>query len=363
MTTLGGPPVTVVGAGASGLALAARAALRGHAVTIANRPGPRIDALASGRLVLTEPDGTRHTVAVSATPDVAAAVRGAPVVILAVGSSHQSETLCAVGDALSPDQVVLLVPGHTGGAWCASAAIRAGGHPVPRLAEMPLPFVCRQSGPAQIAILQDKAEVHLGADLPDRAAARAAAEQLGFPITHECGLLEAGMRNTTAVLQPVLLLANLTRVDRAETFTIYREGVGPALGRLAAALDAERLAVAAAYGLAPPSLADWLRHAYGATGRELHELVASVPGYARVVAPTEVRHRFLVEHVETGVVPLAELGALAGVATPRSSAVIELASAATGLPLRETGRTLRRLLPPGVAPENARHHLTEGVAA
>ncbi len=346
--------VTVIGAGAAGLALAARAASRGHEVTVANRPGPRIDevagrALGPGRasvraeLAVDEPGGARRAVSVTVTCDIAAAVRDAAVVVAAIASSAQPAMLAEAGDALRPGLPVLLVPGHCGGAWSVAAALRAGGHAVPHLGELPLPFVCRAAGPAQVAILQDKAEVHLGAGHLDLPAVRDAAARLGFPVTHECGLLEAALRNTTAVLQPLLLLANLTRVDRAEPFTIYRQGVGPAVARMAAAVDAERLAIAEAFGLAVPSLADWLRRTYGATGDALHRLIAAVPGYAGIAAPTEVRHRFLVEHVETGVIPLTALGRLAGVPTPKATAVVELASAATGLPLWDSGRVLREM--------------------
>jgi opine dehydrogenase len=354
--------VVVVGAGAAGMALAARAALGGHTVVLTNRPGPRLDAVArAGPLRLTEPDGSEHEARVPVTADLRAAGRDADAVVLAVGSSAQGETLCGLAGSLRPGCVVLLVPGHCGGAWCATAALLAAAHPVPPLAELPLPFVCRQSGPADVAIRQDKSAIHLGAAFRDRAAARDVASRLGYPVTEECTLLEAALRNTTAVLQPVLLLANLAPVDHARPFAIYQEGMSPAAGRLAAALDGERLAAAAAYDIAPPSLPSWLRGTYGAAGRELHELVAKVPGYAGIAAPTQVDHRFLVEHVETGLVPLVALGGLVGVTMPCSSATVELAAAATGQPLWERGRGLDRMLPPGVATSQALEYLVEKV--
>jgi len=54
-------------------------------------------------------------------------------------------------------------------------------------------------------------------------------------------------------------------------------------------------------------------------------------------------YRFLNEDIPYGLVPLCELGRLAGVATPTMDHVIQLACVATGKDYRAQGLTLDRL--------------------
>jgi opine dehydrogenase len=62
-----------------------------------------------------------------------------------------------------------------------------------------------------------------------------------------------------------------------------------------------------------------------------------------IKAPASVNHRFFNEDVPYGLVPLVELGRLAGVAMPACHAVIVLASVATGQHYEKEGLTLERM--------------------
>ena len=67
------------------------------------------------------------------------------------------------------------------------------------------------------------------------------------------------------------------------------------------------------------------------------------PHRARAKGPLSAEDRYLTEDVPQGLVLLESLGQYLGVATPVCTALIELASAALGRDLRQTGRTLARL--------------------
>lgn len=342
--------VTVVGAGAAASALAARIARCGHAVTVSSRPGERLTAIrASGAVRLQEPSGVERVVPVDVvTDDLAGAVNGADVVVTAISSDKQAEVLSRVGYLLG-GRIVVLVPGHTGGAWAVATALTRAGCAVPHLVEVPLPFVCRSPEPAVTHVLQEKASVAI-ASLPaaGAAAAKAQLERLGIPVSCTLTPLEAGLRNMTTVFQPALMLCNAARIDAASAFRIYRDGATPAVGRLFSALDAERLRVGAAYGLSLPTAAAWLGDAYGAKGATLDETIRAVPGYAQVQAPVSLQHRFLREHMATGLVPLRALAEVFEVPVPIVDAVIDLAGVLLGEDLRATGRTVARIAPDGL---------------
>src|SRR5260370_42316106 len=60
--------------------------------------------------------------------------------------------------------------------------------------------------------------------------------------------------------------ANAGRIESGDSYKFYAEGVTPAVARLYEAINAERVAVAAALGASVPTLADWFDRVYG--GRE-----------------------------------------------------------------------------------------------
>lgn len=355
-------PITrlaVLGAGDAGCALAGLAAAAGIDVALWNRSPRRLEAITDGVLTVIDAGGaTRSTVRVERCDDLAAACAGADVVLLAVSSSEQPALVAGAWPHMRDARAVVLVPGHTGGALAARHAVAdRGGSAV--LAEMPLPFVCRAAGPGEIHLRQHKRDVPVAA-LPASAAARLADALAGVyrGVRAAGSVWETGLGNVTAVLQPVLALTNLARIDRAEPFGIYSEGMSPAVGRIVDALDRERIELAAALGLDLPSAADWFDRVYGAAGTGIAERVAGTPGYAGIAAPTSVRHRFLNEHVSTGAVPMASLAAVAG--TPRAAldSLIGLSSAAVGVDLRATGCDLARM---GLAGYHDIHEIARAV--
>ena len=62
-----------------------------------------------------------------------------------------------------------------------------------------------------------------------------------------------------------------------------------------------------------------------------------------IKAPATIDHRFLNEDIPYGLVAIAELGRLAGVATPCADAVIDIASIVAARPYRQRGLTLERM--------------------
>ena len=75
----------------------------------------------------------------------------------------------------------------------------------------------------------------------------------------------------------------------------------------------------------------------------------STPNRA-IKAPSSLDHRYIHEDVGYGLVPMAELGRLAGVATPTIDALVRLASLALGIDYWRDGLTLERLGLAGKSP-------------
>ena len=128
----------------------------------------------------------------------------------------------------------------------------------------------------------------------------------------------------------------------------YYDGISPSVGRLIDALDAERLAVAGALGARATALPEHF-HRMGYTTEAARDSGLAYEVFHQsepdrwIRAPSTLQHRFLDEDVPYGLVPLAELGQLASVATPHMDCVIDLASVVRGRDYRAEGLTLERM--------------------
>jgi len=60
-------------------------------------------------------------------------------------------------------------------------------------------------------------------------------------------------------------------------------------------------------------------------------------------APPSLQHRFLLEDIPYGMVPMESLGKVTGVATPVTSAIVTLACELTQVDLRSKARDLKAL--------------------
>jgi opine dehydrogenase len=93
--------------------------------------------------------------------------------------------------------------------------------------------------------------------------------------------------------------------------------VTPAVAKLYEAINAERVAVAAALGASVPSLADWFDRVYGVREATLVEtcqrLTYNSDGpYQATGTPKSLDHKFITEDVPTGPDPDERLGQSSG---------------------------------------------------
>src|SRR5205085_12143787 len=126
------------------------------------------------------------------------------------------------------------------------------------------------------------------------------------------------------------------------------EGVTPSVARLYQAINAERVAIAAAFGAAVPTLEDWFEQVYGVSGADLSEtcrlLTSNSDGpYQATGTPKSWDHKYIAEDVPVGLMPMSALGAAAGVPTPVIDAVIRTACVMAGTDFTATARTLDRM--------------------
>lgn len=334
--------VTVVGSGATGLAVAALVSEKGHIVQVTNRSARGLDEIRRRKGIFASWDwlSMEQTIArvdrVELLSDVSEL---GSVLVLAVGGGAESKILRGLGAALEAVDLLVVLSGQVGAGIACELALGKLRGELPVL-EMGFPFVARECSPGAVDVYGKKEWMPF-ACAPPNACSMAQERWLNLfdldyqPVTPQWACLHAIPR----LVSPLLTLFSAARIGRGERFQFYSEGSFCQLDCLVDALDRERQALGEAREVSTMSTLAWLNQTYGMQCVSFAAALAETPAYSRATAPASLEHRHLLDNVLLGVVPLTEMGARLGVPTPILDSIIELASALLARDLRSEGRS------------------------
>jgi len=361
--------IAVLGAGHGGVAAAADLTRRGFEVRLHARREETLQPLRARGGIEARGIHQGFVPFTRVTTDVTEAVAGADLIMLVVPSVAHEPYARALAPLLAPDRPVFLDPGHTGGGLHFVNELRRAGYrdPVQTCETVTLTYISRMEGPATVGIYSYTKNLKFAA-FPGRHAARLHA--LMKPVFPEIALassvIETALGNLNAVFHPPGMLMNAGWIEATGgDFLFYKEGITEAVGRVTAALDAERMAIAAALGVpATPFLDNFLRaglttQAARDSGNIARACKESAPN-ATIKSPPSLDHRYVHEDIGYGLVPMAALARLAGVATPVIDAHVALLSSAAGIDYARTGLTLAKMGLDAMGPERLLAFVQEG---
>jgi opine dehydrogenase len=342
--------IAVIGAGNGGCAAAAQLTQRGFEVRLYGRSRSTTEPLGKIGGVEYEGElGEGFAPLKLITNDAGAAMAGADLVLIMAPTQAHEDVARTVAPHLSEQQLLMAAPGHTL-LLIPNTIRKAGGRLSLYCDSSSLPFICRKSAPHRIRITRVARILYFAAFPGD--ALNAAAEQIRplFPqIQPRPSLLHTVFPYTNAIHHPPALLLNVGRVESTGgDYHHYYDGITPAVGRLIDALDAERVAVAAALGVTIECLPEFFfRMGYtneaGRDGGGAYSVFHNSAPNRTIKAPATIDHRFFNEDVPYGLVAIAELGRAAGVPTPCADAVIDICSIVAARPYRQQGLTRERM--------------------
>jgi len=361
--------IAILGAGHGGYAAAADLTRRGFEVRLQARNAERLAPIrASGGI---EVHGVHEGfVKVDrTTTSVAEAIEGADLVLLPVPGTAFADYAAELAPVHRPDVPIFLCPGHTGGGLHFLHELRRAGYgkPIKTCESVTLAYICRMAGPGTVDIFSYVKELAFAA-LPGKHAAEL--YELMKPVYPEItparDVLETAFANLNAVFHPPGMIMNTGWIEHTQgNFLFYREGITAGVGRVAQAVDEERIAVARALGLEVPTFLEAF-YRKGITSRVGFEsgsiaraCFESEPN-RKIKCPSSLDDRYIHEDVGFGLVPFAAFGELAGVRTPAIDALITLADIATGIDYRSTGLTLEKMGLVGRLPTELPALLEEG---
>ncbi len=333
--------VFVCGGGHQGVSMAAHLALEGVRVTLWNRSRDNIQSIIdTGEIVST---GIISGVAKieRASSDISEVV--SDFVIVATPSSAHRDVARSIAPFVHKDMVIILSPGRTFGAIEFAKTLQEEGvRELPHIAEtQTIVHTCRRGIGNTTSIFALKHDVMIAALEPsdlDYILARMPAFLRRYYIKAP-SVIVTSLSNVGMVLHCAPVLMNIGWVETTYVgFKHYYEGISPSVARFLEKLDAERVAVAKGHGYDIETTTEWLRRTYDSTGNNLYECIRTTDAYKEIYAPTSLHHRYLLEDVPNGLVPVEHAGAHCGVKTPHITMIIDLACAVLDMDFRATGR-------------------------
>jgi opine dehydrogenase len=368
--------VAVLGGGAGGASAAVELTRAGHSVRLWNRNRATIAPHV-------EDSGIRHTGVLGdgLTPishvgtDLGDALAGADVAVVCLPALAHGALFADLAALGSPPPLVLN-PGHTGGALHARRAWTSRGLVAPPIVEFStLTYVARKNSAGVVAVTGRAARLRmaaLAAAVAEEEAALALAGSLWPAAVAEPDVLATSLANVNLVLHPPAAVLGAAWVEATGgDFRFYADATTPAVAAVMASLDAERRAVAAAFGHALPALLDEMLglgtvepfEGDPADPDVVRAAVAGGRANAAIMAPSSLEHRYYREDFAFGVVPFTGFAGAAGVPTPTATALLGLADAMLGGSPSRDGLTLERLGLGGLDAAGIRAHVRPHTSA
>ena len=342
--------IAIFGAGGGGTSAAAHLTTLGFEIRLYSQDADALAPLQEiGGIHYTAPFGDGFAPIPTITGDAEAAMDGAEVVMIVSPAHLHEKWVSAAAPHLREDQVLFVSPGHT--LLLIPHVLREHGIEHPVFCETAtLPYLCRRIEPTKCRISRVSDFMVFGG-FPGKETGRLhEVVKTVYPSVQPfANVLETVFPYGNAIHHPPAVLCNAGRIEATGgDFRHYYDGITPSVGRLIDAVDRERLAVAEALDARTmPFVELFWRMGYttdeaGASGLSYEAFHQSEPD-KWIMAPTTLRHRYLLEDVPYGHLIYSELGRVAGVPTPIIDHVIHLASVIMERDFRSEGLTLAKM--------------------
>ena len=298
-----------------------------------------------------------------ATTDIGRALAGADVIVVVAPSLAHGAIASACSRHLSDNQVVILHPGATCGALEFRKVLNDTGcrAKIPIAETNSLIYACRSPSPGYASILGIKKDLVV-ATLPAQRNDRAlSCLREAFPqINGGQNVMETSIGNANAIMHPAPSIFNTSLIESRHEWLYYLEGITPTIGAFVEELDKERIALAKTFGIDMPPILEWYRKAYGVDAASLSEAARRNPAYAKISGQKNLRTRYLLEDIPTGLVPMISLGKMQGVDTSRMELIARLGGYLLGEDFFACGRTLENLGLAGLTADEFVRYLETG---
>lgn len=351
--------VAILGAGAGGMAAAARLGERGLSVNLFNLTPTRLEPMqAAGGVAIEgekgEPDRLVPLDVITTDPE--RAVESADLILCCVAANGQESVVRAVAPFVGQGAAFVLAPGSSGSLIAAQIFAEEGRDLTSDILlgeTMSLPQSARVTGDARVRIrLPTKNRTAAFPANRNPELYQALEGLLEYtPVPH---VLDPGLNNVNFLIHPGPMLLNYAAVERADgALSLMNEGMTPGVLRCMDAIDEEKMAVCEALGLERMDI-DSL---YTELGSGPH--IYRSPGEPFNLTD-RIWDRYIHEDTPFGTVMISSVADQLGVPTPVCDSVNHLLSVLEGVDFQAVGRTAEVLGLAGLDASGIRHFLETG---
>lgn len=340
--------ITVIGAGNSGLAMAAHLSLNNPSVRLWNRSSETIEKLKKTKMIYCDGVIKGKANIDVVTDNLAAAIDETDLILVTTPASSHREIAERLSPLLRTNRIIILNPGRTFGALEFEGILRKDRCRVETIVAetQTIVYTCRKIAEDSVIILGLKKNVLISAVncRNNELIINALPACLKPYVIPAKSIIQTSIGNVGMILHCTPVLFNIGWIESHKTmFKYYYEGITPSIAGFLEDLDSERVEVSKLLGKRVETTTEWLRRSYGVSGNNLYECIQNNESYKTIDAPTSLQHRYILEDIPCGLVPLEAIGKLVGLPMKLTGLIIDLASEIVKVNFRKEGRNLKRL--------------------
>ncbi len=361
--------VAILGAGHGGIAMAGDLTLAGHEVRLAADPKHATNLqllMAFGGIMVEGVTSSGAPVGFAKpammTTDIAAAVKGAEVVMVVVPAFGQEPYMQALIEHGEKGQIVVFNPGKFGTLVFAKMLREAGRSDDFIIGETTsFIFAAKTRGLGHVNIKAAKEELPFAA-LPAKRTAEAlwVLTDLYPQLSPSMGVLQTSIDAPGLIIHPISTLMNMSRIEQMGPYRNSHYDITPSVGRIMEAVDQERMEVARLLCRETFSFMDTMQVLYKVKGESAYDMMYQVSAHNVQMAPDSLNHRYVTEDIPYGLATIAAIGRQIGVPVPRIEAMVNVACMANGVDYWSSGRTVEKMGLSGMNGQQMARYALEG---
>lgn len=338
--------ITVIGAGSGGLSFAAWFLNKGNEVTVYDNDNEKTKSLKQKKKIRVTGILDMEINTSILTDSIEEAVSDSNLIMVSITTNDIKDFAKEFAPLANKDQMVVLNPGHTFGAIELMHILNKHNvKTMPIIVEaQDLIFTSRTDKDLNLKISGIKKEMDIAAYNPSDINTASCILKEVFPqINPVKNVWLTSLNNISSILHPIPSLLNLSRIEYANEFRYYYDGISKTVGDIMNRADEERLEIGKALGLELTSVVNWMKGSYDTYGGNIYECIKNNKSYSEIMGPKSINHRFIYEDLLSGLVPLVSMANKLSVKTPVMETFIKLGSFVSNTDYIMEGRTLEKI--------------------
>jgi len=354
-----GEKIAVLGAGATGHAIAADLTLAGFEINLYEEPRfkENLEVILKHGGIEIEGAGRQGFAKIHrVTTEIAEALDDAQIILVSVIAARHEKIAELCAPCLKEGQTIVIGPGNAGSLVFAKKLKERNVNSQVPIAEMEGNFYpCRIIAPARVVVAFPPKAKHIAA-FPAKDTSKVINTMKGI---YDClpgtNVLEVALNAPNVIIHLAASILNTGAIEQSGgEYYLYKQGLTPAIFKCIEAVHKEKSALYKILGYNDRYQPGFLEKAAKYT--EFPELEI----FRGLIGPTSMQHRYITEDAPTNQALMISLGEMLNVPTPVTKALVILASTINQTNYLDQGRTVKQLGLSGLNADELNRFLAKG---